>query len=243
MPVEKKIPRDQFEPLPHCQAYSQQTGLQCKKNAVEGKRVCRYHGGLTPAGKDSPNWKHGRYSKYLPANMLQRVKEAGNDPDLLSLREEITLIDARLMQLLERVEDGGGTTNWQTLNRTWRALLNAQRQRVPDEDQIAELARTMNDIIGRGLHDAMVWIDIQNTIESRRRLIMTESKRLVDMRQMITAERAINFAISLAAVIRERLTDYMAKGKTVDGKLINALGADIRGFLEVTPEPKNDDSP
>ena len=57
---------------PRCQAINRQ-GTQCKKPAMQGKRVCRNHGGAssgakTPEGKkrrDSARLVHGRETRVL----------------------------------------------------------------------------------------------------------------------------------------------------------------------------------
>ena len=50
--------------LPRCQAKSKTSGKQCRQPAMKGKRVCYYHGGMSPgAPKGNKNaLKHGRYS-------------------------------------------------------------------------------------------------------------------------------------------------------------------------------------
>jgi len=224
MSVNKHQTREDFAPLPQCQAYTH-SGYQCKKNAVEGKKVCRQHGGLSLSGIAHPQFEHGRRSKYIPSKLIEKYNEAQNDKDLLSLSEEIKLIDARINQLLERVEEGGGMTNWSSLNKAWRGLIAAQR--VQDQDKASELAATMNDIINRGLHDSMIWSDIEHTIDRRQRLVSAEAKRLTDMEQMITTERALGLMVFIAESIRTRLMEYMDKNKPVDRKLLNSISTDI----------------
>jgi len=223
-PIQKHQERENFNPLPQCQAYAR-SGYQCKQAALEGKKVCVYHGGKSLIGMASATYKHGRHSKYIPSKLIEKYNEAQNDKDLLSLSEEIKLIDARINQLLERVEEGGGMTNWSALNKAWRGLIAAQR--AQDQDKASELAATMNDIINRGLHDSMIWSDIEHTIDRRQRLVSAEAKRLTDMEQMITTERALGLMVFIAESIRTRLMDYMDKGKPVDRKLLNSISTDI----------------
>ena len=49
-----KLPRKMifgsFE-VPRCQAKSKRSGLQCRKAAMQGKRVCRTHGGVSTGPK------------------------------------------------------------------------------------------------------------------------------------------------------------------------------------------------
>ena len=54
---------------------------------MKGLAVCRMHGGKTPRGPASVHYKDGRWSRFLPSRMLAAYREAGLDPELLSLRE------------------------------------------------------------------------------------------------------------------------------------------------------------
>ena len=67
--------------------------------ATKGR--CRWHGGKSLRGAEHPMAKHLRYSKYLPEALLARYQEARDDPQLLELRDEIALVDSRLIQLID----------------------------------------------------------------------------------------------------------------------------------------------
>lgn len=56
---------------PKCQAKSKRTSEQCGNYAIRGKRVCKFHGGLSTGPKTeegrqrqhTSSWKHGMRSK------------------------------------------------------------------------------------------------------------------------------------------------------------------------------------
>src|SRR5512137_2855467 len=87
-----------------CQAWSRQENRQCTMYPMVGKEVCRMHGGKSAGGIASPLWKHGRQSKYLPARMRDAYNASLTDKELLELRGEIALVDARITDLLQRVD-------------------------------------------------------------------------------------------------------------------------------------------
>ena len=91
--------------MPQCTGTSKRSGLQCKRNAKPGRSVCKIHGGDTPVGLAAPNFKTGRYSKYLPAGLAERYVAARTDPELLSLRDEIGLVDTRITEVLIQSSD------------------------------------------------------------------------------------------------------------------------------------------
>ena len=68
---------------PRCQALSKRSQLQCKKPAMQGKRVCRNHGGAssgakTPDGKKRRNTArlvHGRETRALRDTRKHKLRE------------------------------------------------------------------------------------------------------------------------------------------------------------------------
>lgn len=95
--------------------------------------MCRAHGGATPRGIASPHFRHGRWSKDLPAHLSERYEQAREDAELLSLHDEIALLDMRISALLALAEgDHAETTDdplWQEI-----ARLIEQRRRLTESE-------------------------------------------------------------------------------------------------------------
>lgn len=143
-----------------CQAQAKSSGLQCRRRAVAGRAVCTVHGGLTPRGVASPHFKTGRHSRDLPAQLSERYREALADTDLLSLRDDIALVDARVTELLETLED-----------------------------------------------NPAAWDAITDLFETRRKLVDSERRRLVDLQQMMTAEQAMTMLAVIVDIVKQHVTD------------------------------------
>src|SRR5690349_13713695 len=90
------------------------TGAPCKGAPMPNGR-CRLHGGKTPSGIASPQYKTGRYSRVLPTRLQSRYDAARTDAALLELRDDISLLDARLEDLLSRVDTGESGVLWASL--------------------------------------------------------------------------------------------------------------------------------
>jgi hypothetical protein len=192
-----------------CGAKTRKTGEPCQQWALRNGR-CRFHGGKTPFGPALPQYKTGRFSKYLPERLQEYAAAALADTDLLSMRDGIALLDARLTELLQ------GTTNTAVTWKTAHAELQAfTRAETPEQ------ARThltlLRQAIESGLTDAAKWHDIQLTLENRRKLTESEHKRLVAMQQMIPAEQAMGFATALIHLVAEHVQDPTAKRNIIDG--------------------------
>lgn len=112
-----------------CAATSKSTGERCKQPAVEGRAVCRFHGGLTPRGPESASWKHGQYSQVvMPERLRKHVERLAGDPDVMSLRRSIDRLRALQDDLLEGVS-GDGEVDART-RRTLVELIEQERRQV-----------------------------------------------------------------------------------------------------------------
>lgn len=220
--------------MAQCKNKAKSTQKRCRRRAVKGYKVCQVHGAGSPLqgrpGGRPPT--KGKFYRYLPKDLGEKVIEASKDPDLLSLRNEIKLLDARLMQLIERVEEGGATTNWTDINTAWKTLQRSQG----DPDATAAAIQSIQDIIARGLHDSMIWVDIRAVISDRGKLVRVEARRLVDMRQTITSERALALVLAMADIVMGELTEYREDGKVVDDVLQKKIAYQIRLLVNVNPD-------
>src|SRR3990167_2348387 len=179
-------------------------GVPCRQPALANGR-CHYHGGKSLAGIASPAFKHGRYSKYLPSRLLERYQEASGDPELLALRDELSLTDARLTDILARVDTGEAGAVWQAARRALSDFRKASA--AGDTKKMADHLREMESLIDQGFSDYAAWDEIGRLIEQRRRLGDSEQKRLVAMQQMITAEQAMILLAAVVDVVRQNVSD------------------------------------
>lgn len=81
------------------------SGGKCKNAPVTGAKRCRMHGGKTPRGTDSPNFKHGLYSEYLPESWKAKAETMNGTLDLLP---ELSLTRALLADFMQRYAAIGG---------------------------------------------------------------------------------------------------------------------------------------
>jgi hypothetical protein len=183
---------------------------------------CRLHGGKTPMGIASPHYKTGRYSKFIPARMIGRYEEARADGELLALREDISLVDARLSDLLSRVDTGESGALWRSLMAARMEML-ACRQASDVKGQMAALNLIM-ELISQGHADYRAWGEVAAVLDQRRRLVESERKRLVEMQQMISSERMMVLLGAVVGVIQEHVHDRTTLSGITTGiqKLITA---------------------
>jgi len=208
-----------------CQAKAKSTGEQCRRFAVNGKKVCTVHGGLTPGGIASPHYKHGRHSKYLPNRLGERYAVAISDPEILNLSAEIALVDARITDVLGRVDSGESGRRWRELGKARREFVAAQRKQ--DQDKMAD---ALNDIlmgIREGQADFEAWAEVVDLLERRRRLVESEQKRRVAMHLVVKVEQAVDAMLQIADAVRDAALEHID-----DGAVRRRLLGDVQSAID-----------
>jgi hypothetical protein len=173
---------------------------------MRGKTVCYHHGGKSLAGRDSPSFKTGRFSKYLPDRLAEKYQEALSDPELISLNNELALVDSQLTTQLEQWHEtgmnSGGWERARNLFRDFRRHTNA-----------GEHARALDDLeslrilLDEANENVTAWKFVGELIEQRRRLVETERKRLSDEDHAVAIDKLVLFMAALLDIIRRRIPD------------------------------------
>lgn len=134
------------EQNPHVCGAKTRSGGTCKRAPMTNGR-CNLHGGKTPNGIALPQTKTGRYSKYLPTELLDNYQAALADSELLSVRDEIALVDAKIGQILalpkEQLKDLEAFTNVYDLIEQRRRLVETERKRLVDMQQMITTEQAM----------------------------------------------------------------------------------------------------
>lgn len=191
--------------MSQCTATSKQSGQRCKRHAVRGRAVCSMHGGHTPRGIQHYNYKTGRYTKSLVGNLLGDYLTAREDTDLLNLQEEIALIDARLAAVLARTRQGESNALWKQARTAWQAFDAATLG--GDASAIAAARADVAQALERGHMDYAAWNDVTRLMETRRKLVESERRRMVDMRALVSTEELMVAVRALVSAVRLYVKD------------------------------------
>lgn len=168
----------------------------CSNLPMRGRNRCRFHGGKATT-KFMRTGQASRYSRDLPSKLLDRYEESVKDPKILELRDEIAVVESRIGELLKRIDTRESGEAWRKLQEIYKQLLFAIKSK--DGAATSMLMNDLGSIINSGLGEEKNWEEVLRTIRSRKSLVESERKRLVEMNQMITAEQAmvlIGFVIS-----------------------------------------------
>lgn len=217
---------------PTCGAKTRK-GTPCKNPPMANGR-CRFHGGKSLGGIAHPNFKHGRYSKYLDGALLDAYATGLGDPQLLSLRDNIVLVDARIGQILQGMP---GSDVWEGLQAAKEAMSTARASK--DWDAMASAMIELEELIEQGAAAGVAWTEFVGLSEQRRRLSESERKRCVEMRFLVAVDQVVLRMSALIEYLRQRvhdralLNDILAETRRVfsgGGGLAGAAGRGAGGF-------------
>lgn len=172
-----------------CTAKSKQSGERCKRPVSPGRQVCYYHGGATPRGFALPQTKTGKRSKDLPTRLLANYEQSLDDPELLELKDDLSLVETRLRDLLKRVDTGESGQAWRLAENAYRGMEKGLAD--GNDEAYAASYQQLGELIKRGLSDYKAWDEINKLLDLRRKFVESERKRLVELQQVITSERAL----------------------------------------------------
>lgn len=182
----------------------------CGSTILIGKTGrCAVHGGLTPSGLASPNLRNGRYSKYLPAGLYERFMEAQNDPTLFELRSEVALVDARVGELLQRLDRGDSVDAWKLLSEKFDELDEAIKGKG-DAQAVLFALGALKGVIDQGIGDWATWKEISLQVEQRRRLVESERLHQKQMQQLVSVDQMMLLAGALLASVKTHVKDKNA---------------------------------
>lgn len=186
-------------------------GTPCKTFALHGSTRCRMHGGANGIGAGAANFRHGRYSRVLPANLRATYDAAVADPDLLSIREDIALLDSRLSEMVRTSQTGLPPDLAKRVKGLLSDLSDAHAG-IEGAPPWAESFTAISGLLARAVIEAAMWADIIAALESRRKLVESERKRLVEMEAIVTSEQAMTFVAAVMASLRTHVKDRDALG-------------------------------
>lgn len=209
-----------MEAARQCKAKSKTTGKRCRQRPAPGFDVCRVHGGATPRGLASPNLKHGRFSKSLPARLMASYEAALEDPTLLSTRGDIAVLVARQEDLLQRVDSGEAGLLWRQAREEWKEFKTALA--AGDQPTSRAAMAQLDELLGRGAADYAAWHELARVTEQIRRLRETERKLLEAHQATMTAEQLGLLIGALTHAVRSHVRD---------ARVLDAIGRDIERLV------------
>lgn len=178
----------------------------CESPYIQSNGLCRMHGGAALKGAEHPNFKHGRATQAfnrLPKRFKESYTASLTDDDLLSLRVDIAISDARINELLEYLDTGENPKRWGQVALTSHAIMVELAKSGPDLEVVAKLMMDIDGLATASKADDSSWRELRTQSAHGRALRDTERQRLKDMHAYMTAEEALT--------VVQRLTDTIIR--------------------------------
>lgn len=174
------------------------------QHTVEG-RCLQCAGQLRLRGRSAHDWRAGHYSERMPERLRYVFDRAAENESLVSMKYQLALVDAREVQLLERLGTGESGPQWLHLRKKAEELKEAiEAEDVTDQ---AKLLWEMLKVIEDGSNDDVVWAEIQNNAEFRRKLTETERKHIESERAQMSYEQIGQIAAFIGNLLKRYVTD------------------------------------
>jgi hypothetical protein len=201
------------EGVPICSAKCR-NGTVCQQTLISKNGRCRMHGGTSPGAPIV----HGGRSKLLKSlNLFERVQDSLSDPELLSHKNNIALVEG----LMKQVGDDFTATpgEWQEVKRLGREatdqvlkvfkFIDQEVDKVPEEikDQMSEILSTLETlgrVIDHGLSHASRISRLEELSELQLKHRRAEDRRLASLEANLNVADANRIGMALVAAIMAR---------------------------------------
>jgi hypothetical protein len=192
---------------------------------------CRIHGGKSLSGVESPQFKHGRYSKAfdaaIPPRMRQQYEEAMHDEELLSHRRFIALCDVDATEKLKRFSECDAGAYRKKMQSLWKDFKSLQSDKEMDPEarktRLSAVLGELEKLIALGADEADAWEEFLAAAKERASYVNLEHRRMIDMQLMMTPEQAAHLVLMLHQVIQEKVNDACLR-QEIGMALLRATG-------------------
>lgn len=235
-PVNTRFKHDE-DGKPICGAATR-AGTTCKNGPMPNGR-CRYHGGLSKKGTEHPNFKTGRYSKYLPKELGIMADDFASDPNRLDQTAQMAILDAMLVETLKDYAAGGGGSVWDELMKKREDYYRAQSRK--DTRGMVGIVNEVMEMVGAGYTRFLASREAREIIDDRRKLTESERKRRIEEQSMIPVDQVILLLSKVGDSIRRHVSDELARGAILQDVLV-AMGSFTQRQYDYYghPEPESD---
>lgn len=188
-------------------------GNPCPAATLEANGRCRMHQAWELGDVIDPELMT-RYGPDLPTDVLGRVKRALADPELLDLKENIRLFDARLGELLGLL-DNGYSGNYPPLGdaiASYGRLRDNPRTTPQERDQAWDAIRKAMESAERRQN---IWNQIERSTANRSRLVDQQQKREAFLQQHIPVARLVALVNILSTMMRQRAIEQLGEDEGI----------------------------
>jgi hypothetical protein len=206
----------------------------CLRYPLRGKTRCAKCGGKSLSGMAHPNWKDGAYSVVLKGLRLgDHYLAARQNPALTSHGEQIALVDAKIVELLEQMGVGEGPVAWakaltaaDAVMASLHAVHAAMSLPSGTKDRGQTIAEALKrheqvcldnrDVALKGASENETWAHVTQNIYLRKKLSDSEVKRRKSESETMQRGQALAFMGAMLESVKRHVLDAKAKAALVN---------------------------
>lgn len=174
---------------------------QCSLRAVPGAFVCKFHGGAALI-------KRGvKLLDTVPLDLADKIQRLSENPSYLSSREEILLMQARVWQLVEKLDSDefGSEEAWEMVG------LAIRRLRKGD---ITSAIEFLEKALEHTTLERETWREIKSTTETLSALRTAQTKTIKEMRMWASMEQVTNLVLNIQQIITDAGEKFIDDDRT-----------------------------
>ena len=236
---------ENHEQMVHCPECGE--SRNCGNRPMAGFDRCCHHGGPQP--------QHGYYGRKgnkfsmtsnkgttSPLNQVAtKYLEIQSDPQAQTLRPLHSILNSRLMVLLERVKTNDSSSRMGKVLQLWKRF-KKWHPKLAQYFFGAESTKAFNDLdaeLEATYHDYEAWREIYTLIDEKTKVSVAEMKILKDMKALISAEDVHDLVGQVLASVAKVVNDP-TKLEQIRYELAAIIGDPIAGRVEKRePTPVN----
>lgn len=155
-------------------------------------------------GMNNHSAKDLKYSKHLPKELQTRFETALQDPELISMREDLAILTVRIQELISRLKTGENSEIWADLRKAHQSFLLAMRK--GDQDEAGRALSALGNLINSGSDVETTWSELFEAIERKTVVAGREWKRLSDLQQLMTLEDTMMLITAIMGSVKRHVT-------------------------------------
>lgn len=170
-----------------------------------------------------------RYSEELPERLSAFYRASLEDPALSTLQDELALCDARLKELIARLQKAGDDGHsWAVVTQLARKIVTQGASRSNSETVWVKI-RQLLQMLEAGVSASKTWTELLTTIEQRRRCAETENRRIVLMGQAIPIKKVAELVGQLCQAFQTHTREYAEE--SIADRILDETARDIERIV------------
>lgn len=205
---------------------------ECNQPAIAGRNFCAVHGGRASLVHEHGNFVHGLHSankkrfSNIGQQLLTRINELRDDPDLFSLKDDAAYITAIIDQRAEAATEGISGALLRDLRETY--LSAARAYKAGDIPTFQESFKLLGSMLTEGANAVKATDEVLELIARRVDIVESEQRMVHAKAYTLEVDQAYSLINQFLAIIKAtvRDADQLTAIKSGVGKLLKTYKTD-----------------